>query len=87
MIILHTSRVDSGNGKNLDLEILLNQIGGIFKSEDEAPVEDIHYKQHCLPKYAKLISNIGQQQYMIAMGTRSFRNQVLQIQNNRKFLN
>ena len=29
--ILHAARVESGNGKTLDLELLLNQIGGVFK--------------------------------------------------------
>ncbi len=29
--ILHAARVQSGNGKMLDLELLLNQVGGIFK--------------------------------------------------------
>lgn len=32
--------VDSGNGKNLDLELLLNKIGEIFKPNGEAPEED-----------------------------------------------
>ena len=33
--ILHSARVESGGGKILDLEIRLNQVGGIFKPEDE----------------------------------------------------
>ncbi len=32
---LHAARVESGSGKILDLELLLNQVGGIFKPEDE----------------------------------------------------
>jgi hypothetical protein len=31
--ILHAARVQSGNGQNLDLELLLNQLGGIYKPE------------------------------------------------------
>ena len=34
--ILHAARVDSDNGKTLDLEIILNLVGGIFKPEDES---------------------------------------------------
>ena len=34
--VLHASRVEAGNGKDLDMEILLNQVGGIFKPEEEA---------------------------------------------------
>ena len=37
---LHAARVESGSGKILDLEILLNQVGGIFKSEDEGLDDD-----------------------------------------------
>ena len=35
--ILHAARVEAGNGKDLDIEILLNQVGGIFKPEEETP--------------------------------------------------
>ncbi len=38
--ILHATRVESGNGKPLDLEILLNLIGGIFKPDEGAPEDD-----------------------------------------------
>ena len=34
MRFLHAAGVDPGNGMNLDLELLLNQIRGIFKPED-----------------------------------------------------
>ena len=34
--VLHAARVEADNGKNLDMEILLNLIDGIFKPEDEA---------------------------------------------------
>ena len=34
--VLHAARVEAGNGKDLDMEILLNQVGGIFKPEEEA---------------------------------------------------
>jgi hypothetical protein len=34
---LHAARVESGSGKILDLELLLNQVGEIFKPEDEGP--------------------------------------------------
>ena len=34
--ILLAARVETDNGKDLDMEILLNLIGGIFKPEDEA---------------------------------------------------
>ena len=86
IIILHAARVDSGNGETLDLELLLNQIGGIFKPMRRHQKRTIHYKQHYLPKFVKLISKIWEQQHMIAMGPRSFRNQDLQRQNNRIFL-
>ena len=36
IIILHAARVDSENGRDLDMEILLNQVSGIFKAEEEA---------------------------------------------------
>ncbi len=38
--ILHAARVESGNKKKLDLELLLNQVGGIFKPDEEATEED-----------------------------------------------
>ena len=34
--IVHAARVDAGNGRDLDMEILLNQVGGIFKPDEEA---------------------------------------------------
>jgi hypothetical protein len=37
---LHAARVESGSGKILDLELLLNQVGGIFKPEDEGLEDD-----------------------------------------------
>ena len=37
--VLHAARLESDNGKDLDMEILLNLIGGIFKPEDEAAGE------------------------------------------------
>jgi hypothetical protein len=37
---LHSVRVESGDGKILDLEILLNQVLGILKPEDEGPDDD-----------------------------------------------
>ena len=33
---LHAARVEAGNGKDLDMEMLLNQVGGNFKPEEEA---------------------------------------------------
>ncbi len=33
--ILHAARVESGNGKMLDLELLLNQVGGIFNQDTD----------------------------------------------------
>ena len=33
--VLHAARVEAGNGKDLDTEILLNQVGGFFKPEEE----------------------------------------------------
>ncbi len=32
--------MESGNGKKLDLELLFNQIGGIFKHDKKTPEED-----------------------------------------------
>jgi hypothetical protein len=37
----HAARVESGNGRVLDLELLMNQTGGIFKPDKEGPEEDI----------------------------------------------
>ena len=34
--ILHAARVEAGNGRDLDMEMLLKQVGGIFKAEEEA---------------------------------------------------
>ena len=33
--VLHVARAEAGNGKDLDMEILLNQVGGIFKTDSE----------------------------------------------------
>ena len=38
--ILHAARVDAGAGNDLDLELLLNQIGDIFKPDEEATEND-----------------------------------------------
>ena len=38
--ILHAARVDAGSGKDLDLELLLNQIGDIFKPDEEPKEND-----------------------------------------------
>ena len=38
--ILHAAREETGDGKDLDLELLLNQIGGIFKLGEEATEND-----------------------------------------------
>ena len=38
---LHAARVESGNGKILDLELLLNQVVGIFKPENDCPEDDV----------------------------------------------
>ncbi len=38
--ILHAARVVSGNGKTLDLELLLNQFEGTLKPDEETPEED-----------------------------------------------
>jgi hypothetical protein len=38
--ILHTIRVEACHDKTLILELLFNQIGGIFKRDEEAPKED-----------------------------------------------
>ena len=37
---MHGARVDAGSGKNLNLELLLNQIGDIFKPDEEATEND-----------------------------------------------
>jgi hypothetical protein len=39
--ILHAARVESGNGRVLDLELLLKQVGGISKPDEDGPEEDI----------------------------------------------
>ncbi len=38
--ILHAARVESGYGKVLDLELLLNQVEGIFKPDKEGMMEE-----------------------------------------------
>ena len=38
--ILHASRVQSGNGQNLDLELFLDQLGDIFKPEEDDQEDD-----------------------------------------------
>ena len=38
---LHAERVESWNGKVLDLELLLNQVRGIFKPNEDGLEEDI----------------------------------------------
>ena len=38
--VLHAACVESGNGKILDLKLLLNRIGGIYKPDEEAPEND-----------------------------------------------
>ncbi len=37
---LHAAPVESGNGKRLDLELLFNQIVGIFKPNEEVLEDD-----------------------------------------------
>jgi hypothetical protein len=37
---LHAARVESGNGKTMDLRLLFNQVGGIFKPDEEVTKED-----------------------------------------------
>ena len=66
--VLHAVRAESGNGKILDLELLLNQIGGIFKPGEESPETTIYYKRQCRLKFAKRIMRIGAQPHMIVMG-------------------
>ncbi len=39
--ILHAAREESENGKVLDLELLLNQVGGVFKPDQEGTKEDV----------------------------------------------
>ena len=38
--VLHSARVESGNGLILDLKLLLNLIGGIFRPDEEALEND-----------------------------------------------
>ena len=38
--VLHAARVQAGNGHKLDLELLLNQLGGIFKPEEVNPEDE-----------------------------------------------
>ncbi len=40
--ILHAARVESGIGKVLDLELLLNQVGGIFKLDEDGTFNDLN---------------------------------------------
>jgi hypothetical protein len=53
--ILHAARLESGNGKMLDLELLLNQVGGIFKPDEEKDVtlQAALLAQVCRPDYEK----------------------------------
>ncbi len=38
--ILHATRVEVGGEKTLDLELLFNQICGLFEPDEEAPEDD-----------------------------------------------
>ena len=38
--ILYAAPVEAGEGRDLDLELLLNRIGGIFKPDEEATEND-----------------------------------------------
>ena len=40
LIDAQLEKINSGNGKTMHLELLLNQIGGIFKPDEEAPEDD-----------------------------------------------
>ncbi len=40
--ILHAASVRSGNGKKLVLEVLINQIGGIYKPDSDEDVKVGH---------------------------------------------
>ena len=54
--VLHAARVEAGNGKDSDMEILLNQVGGIFKAEEEAASNEDSLQ-------AALSANVQRQNY------------------------
>ena len=70
--ILHAARVESGNGKSLDLEILLNQIGGFkyLNPMKRRQKMTIHCKRRYRPRLARQISRIGERPHLIVMGSR-----------------
>ena len=57
--ILLAALVESGNRKKLDLELLFNQVGEIFKPDEEATEEDglLHaaVQQHYQPEFTRRI--------------------------------
>ncbi len=50
---LHAARVESGSGKILDLELLLNQAGGKFKPEDDGLEDNITLQAAVLAQVRK----------------------------------
>ncbi len=68
--------MEAGNDKTLDLELLLTEIGGIFKPDQEASEED-NTLQAALSKFAKRISNIGEPLIIVVPGPRWAKNQDL----------
>jgi hypothetical protein len=54
--ILHAARVESGNCKVLDLELWLNQVGGIFKPDEDGQEDDVTLQ-------AALTAQVGKTNY------------------------
>ena len=49
--VLHAARVEAGNGKDLDMEILLNKSGDFLNSKKKRPVMKNHYRRPYLLKF------------------------------------
>jgi hypothetical protein len=53
--ILHAARVESGNGKKLDLELLFNQVGEYLNLTRRLRRKTGRCKQHYQPKFARQV--------------------------------
>ncbi len=60
ILVLHAARVESGNGKVFDLELLFSQVRGIFKPEEEGQEEDVTLQAALLAQVSKTnYENLG----------------------------
>jgi hypothetical protein len=59
--ILHAARVESGNGKKLNLALLLNQVGEYSNLSRRPRTKTVLCKQRYQPKFASLTMRTGEQ--------------------------